>query len=101
MLAEAGRLEQVALERHGPTTAAAVRDWRSLLDSAASETDRLTRVNDFFNRRIRFDEWPLLLLRLLLLAMLALWLARPVLTGVPDTTPWMVVAPGAGWPIAS
>ena len=56
VLAEAGRLEQVALERHGPTTAAAVRDWRSLLDSAASETDRLTRVNDFFNRRIRFDD---------------------------------------------
>lgn len=56
VLAEAGRLEQVALELHGPTTAAAVRDWRSLLDSAASETDRLTRVNDFFNRRIRFDD---------------------------------------------
>lgn len=45
-------------------------------------------------KRIRFDEWPLLLLRLLLLALLALWLARPVLTGAPDVTPWTVVAPG-------
>lgn len=45
-------------------------------------------------KRIRFDEWPLLLLRLLLLALLALWLARPVLTGAPDATPWTVVAPG-------
>lgn len=45
-------------------------------------------------RRLRFDEWPLLLLRLLLLALLASWLARPVLTGAPDTTPWTVVAPG-------
>ena len=34
--------------------------------------------------RIRFDEWPPLLLRLLLLALLALWLARPVLSGWDD-----------------
>lgn len=45
-------------------------------------------------RRIRFDEWPLLLLRLLLLALLALWLARPALQGASDTTPWTVVAEG-------
>ena len=32
-------------------------------------------------RRVRLEEWPLLLLRLLLLALLALWLARPVLHG--------------------
>lgn len=44
--------------------------------------------------RIRFDEWPLLLLRLLLLALLALWLARPVLSGMHDTRPWVVVVPG-------
>ena len=44
--------------------------------------------------RIRFDEWPLLLLRLLLLALLALWLARPVLSGLDDTRPWIVVVPG-------
>ncbi|CAN7543124.1 BatA domain-containing protein [Pseudoxanthomonas sp. LjRoot143] len=44
--------------------------------------------------RIRFDEWPLLLLRLLLLALLALWLAKPVLSGADDTRPWIVVVPG-------
>jgi len=44
--------------------------------------------------RIRFDEWPLLLLRLLLLALLALWLARPVLQGAPDRTPYVAVMPG-------
>ncbi|PBS16923.1 hypothetical protein CMZ81_01460, partial [Lysobacteraceae bacterium NML93-0793] len=30
-------------------------------------------------RRLRFDDWPLLLVRLALLALLALWLAWPVL----------------------
>lgn len=45
-------------------------------------------------RRIRFDEWPLLLLRLLLLALLAVWLARPVLWGAPDLRPWVAVVPG-------
>ena len=44
--------------------------------------------------RIRFDEWPLLLLRLLLLAWLSLWLARPVLSGLDDTRPWTVAVPG-------
>jgi hypothetical protein len=44
--------------------------------------------------RIRFDEWPLLLLRLLLLALLALWLAKPVLSGVDDTRPWILALPG-------
>ena len=44
--------------------------------------------------RIRFDEWPLLLLRLLLLALLALWLAKPVLSGMDDTRPRIVVVPG-------
>lgn len=45
-------------------------------------------------RRLRFDEWPLLLLRLLLLALLALWLARPVLHGAPDMRPVVAVMPG-------
>jgi hypothetical protein len=44
--------------------------------------------------RIRFDEWPLLLLRLLLLGLLALWLAHPILSGVDDDAPWVVVVPG-------
>ncbi len=44
--------------------------------------------------RIRFDERPLLLLRLLLVALLALWLARPVLSGMEDDHPWIAVVPG-------
>lgn len=45
--------------------------------------------------RIRFDEWPLLALRLLLLALLAVWLARPVLSGSESDAPWVAVVPGA------
>ncbi|MCF7751132.1 BatA domain-containing protein [Bacillus subtilis subsp. subtilis] len=46
-------------------------------------------------QRIRLDEWPLLLVRVLLLAALALLLARPVLHGTaPDTHAVMAVAPG-------
>lgn len=48
--------------------------------------------------RIRFDEWPLLLVRLLLLVLLALLLARPVLHGAHDDAPWVVVAPGVELP---
>lgn len=46
-------------------------------------------------QRIRFNDWPLLLVRLLLLAALALLLARPALTGpAPAPAAWTVVAPG-------
>jgi hypothetical protein len=45
-------------------------------------------------RRPKFDEWPLLATRLALLALLALWLARPVLSGSADLTPWALVVPG-------
>ncbi|MGX5731238.1 BatA domain-containing protein [Pseudoxanthomonas beigongshangi] len=44
--------------------------------------------------RIRFDERGLLCLRLLLLALVALWLAQPVLHGSASERPWMVVLPG-------
>ncbi|UHQ21347.1 BatA domain-containing protein [Lysobacter sp. 5GHs7-4] len=44
--------------------------------------------------RIRFDERWLLLLRLLLLALLALWLARPAMYGGATVRPWVAVAPG-------
>jgi len=44
--------------------------------------------------RLRFDEWPLLALRLLLLALLASWLARPVLYGSASDKPWVAVMPG-------
>ena len=44
--------------------------------------------------RIRFDEWPLLLVRLLLLVLFALLLARPVLFGSQSHAPYVAVAPG-------
>lgn len=45
-------------------------------------------------RRLRFDEWLLLALRLLLVALLALLLARPGVLGWHDETPQVLVAPG-------
>jgi hypothetical protein len=44
--------------------------------------------------RVRFDEWPLLIARLVLLALLAVWLAKPVLFGSASETPWLAVMPG-------
>lgn len=44
--------------------------------------------------RLRFDEWPLLALRLLLLAGVTLWLARPVLPDSADLTPVVAAVPG-------
>ncbi|KRB04146.1 BatA domain-containing protein [Lysobacter sp. Root690] len=44
--------------------------------------------------RIRFDEWLLLAVRLLLLALLALLLARPALYGAQSEAPWIAVVPG-------
>lgn len=46
-------------------------------------------------RRLRIEEWPLLALRLLLVAALALLLARPALFGAVGDTPWLLVMPGA------
>ena len=67
------------------------RDSVRPLDFAAL---RWLRARPRPRRRLRFDEWPLLLLRLLLLALLALWLARPVLHGAPDLRPVVAVMPG-------
>lgn len=67
------------------------RDSVRPLDFAAL---RWLRARPRPRRRLRFDEWPLLLLRLLLLALLALWLARPVLHGAPDLRPMVAVMPG-------
>jgi hypothetical protein len=44
--------------------------------------------------RLRFDEWPLLALRLLLVALVALLIAHPVLFGSAGRTPWVAVMPG-------
>jgi hypothetical protein len=45
--------------------------------------------------RLRFDERLLLAIRLLLLALVALWLAHPVLFGAADKGAYVAVAPGA------
>ncbi|TYT25276.1 hypothetical protein FZO89_02770 [Luteimonas viscosa] len=55
---------------------------------------RWLRANPKPRRRIRFDEWWLLLVRLVLVAALALLLARPALLGVEDETPRLLVVPG-------
>ncbi|WP_202842905.1 BatA domain-containing protein [Luteimonas saliphila] len=55
---------------------------------------RWLQANPKPRRRIRFDEWWLLLVRLLLVAALALLLARPALLGVEDETPRLLVVPG-------
>jgi hypothetical protein len=44
--------------------------------------------------RLRFDERPLLVLRLLLIVGLAIWLARPVLRDSADMTPVVAAVPG-------
>ncbi|WP_119718212.1 BatA domain-containing protein [Cognatilysobacter tabacisoli] len=44
--------------------------------------------------RVRFDEWPLLIARLLLVVLLAVLLARPVLSGAWSRDPWVAVVPG-------
>lgn len=44
--------------------------------------------------RIRFDEWLLLALRLLLLGLIALLLARPAVYGARSDAPWVAVVPG-------
>lgn len=45
--------------------------------------------------RLRLDEWPLLILRLLLLALLALFLAQPILSGIHGQQNYIAVVPGA------
>lgn len=45
--------------------------------------------------RLRFDEWPLLMTRILLVALVALFLAAPVLFGTADDRPYIAIVPGA------
>ncbi len=45
-------------------------------------------------QKLRFEEWLLLALRLALLVVLALLLARPVLFGGMGNAPWVAVVPG-------
>ncbi|MFO7542666.1 MAG: transglutaminase-like cysteine peptidase [Thiobacillus sp.] len=52
------RLLSLAGQRYGAPGTAAVMAWRDLLSETAGQSDmaKLRRVNDFFNRRIRFGE---------------------------------------------
>lgn len=55
---ELDRMLLLAGQRYGESGAASVMAWRDLLtrSSGQSEAAKLKRVNDFFNRRIRFGE---------------------------------------------
>ncbi|MCB1898099.1 MAG: transglutaminase-like cysteine peptidase [Rhodocyclaceae bacterium] len=50
------RLQAIAASRYGEAGSSAVRAWRAMLRDAETEPDdqKLKRVNDFFNRRLRF-----------------------------------------------
>jgi predicted transglutaminase-like cysteine proteinase len=55
---ELDRMLMLAGQRYGDAGAATVVAWRDLLTQADSQSDavKLRRVNDFFNRRIRFGD---------------------------------------------
>lgn len=52
------RLQQLVTSRFGASQVSLLLDWQRMLGESrsAAETDRLRRVNDFFNRRIAFDD---------------------------------------------
>lgn len=55
---EMDRMLLLASQRYGDAGASAVAAWRALLTQSAGQPDeaKLQRVNEFFNRRVRFDE---------------------------------------------
>lgn len=56
--ADIDRLLLLASQRYGDSGAASVAAWRDVLSQTAGQSDavKLRRVNDFFNRRIRFGD---------------------------------------------
>ena len=52
------RLQQLLVSRFGHERVALLREWQQVLGDGRnlSENDKLKRVNDFFNRRIAFDD---------------------------------------------
>lgn len=52
------RLEQQLTARFGPARVSLLRDWQKVLaeSAPASEKTKLAKINDFINRRIRFDD---------------------------------------------
>lgn len=57
-IADEAQMESAVSARFGSKGVAAMRDWRQLIASlqGSAEREQLTRVNDYFNRRIRFAE---------------------------------------------
>lgn len=51
-------LGQLALKRYGPSAQQTVQQWRDLLNSTqgSPETEKIRKVNDFFNRRITYGD---------------------------------------------
>jgi len=56
--ADLERIGAEAAQRYGAKTVAAVDAWRQMMEAAATrpEQDRLALVNNFFNRRLRFED---------------------------------------------
>lgn len=52
------RLQQILASRFGPERVALLNDWQQMLAAgkSAGESDKLRRVNEFFNRRLAFDD---------------------------------------------
>ncbi len=52
------RIQQAFINRFGAERTPLLQEWKQLLGEAkkAAETDKLKRVNDFFNRHIAFDD---------------------------------------------
>jgi len=53
-----GKMESLALSRHGPYTARTVAEWRSMIDAVKSLTEKqkIEQVNTFVNARVRWVE---------------------------------------------
>lgn len=51
-------MEQSLVSRFGPGATTLFREWKKIVSEAspAGETEKLRRVNDFFNRHIQFDD---------------------------------------------
>lgn len=51
------RIQQVLQQRHGNPGVLALKDWKSAIDAfrSGSETQKLRDINEYFNRKLRFD----------------------------------------------
>lgn len=51
------RIQQVLQQRHGGPGVLALKDWKSAIDAfrSGSEAQKLRDINEYFNRKLRFD----------------------------------------------